>query len=197
MWKALYFSDDEMSYPLDTYSGFFTLTIDAHASMFFIRAFTLVDNQSSGATFYRLLNLARRNPDLVPDVNITAQVRRFKRLESARKRIKLFRDKRAAHWDRNAMVINLTVEDAEGVLHELHGIMNEFRIAHTGSGVHHELWQPSNVTDLVRTLAEHHQIISTVNMIAWTAAKDPSDPDLSRVRTEHVIKLQQVLKSTS
>ena len=120
---------------INQYIGFFQPTRKAHLDRFIIKVSNLVSNEPRSPSFHRIFRMLDNNPALAPGVDVQSLRKRLMQHKEVLKRIKKYRDKRAAHWDTQEQVQRKPVlfGDSKRMLEELQDIFNEISGAHSGN----------------------------------------------------------------
>ena len=84
---------------INRYKGFFQPTRSAHLDSLSVRVSDILSNKATAPSFYRILNMIGRNPNLAPDIDVHEIKKRLRKHKKTSEAIKDYRDKRVAHWD--------------------------------------------------------------------------------------------------
>ncbi len=122
---------------INAYRGFFIPARKAHLDEFFIKVSNVVSNDHRAPSLYRLLDMVDRMPSLAPGLNLPSLRDRLKKQKGLLRRIKRYRNKRAAHWDTDLSKPTEPVQlgESKEMLKELQDMFNEISSAHTGGQV--------------------------------------------------------------
>lgn len=98
IWEQLWPTEENV-HIINVYRGFFQPTRIAHLDRFFIKASNVMSNDPTSPSFYRVLNMIRKDVNLAPGIELRALRNRLKKQKNLIERIRQYRNKRAAHWD--------------------------------------------------------------------------------------------------
>ncbi len=117
---------------LNKYRGFFTPTIYAHRDLLFIKLCNVMDKKGRAPGLYRILKMVDEHKDVGAGVDIPALCSRLEKHEDILRRIKNFRDTRAAHWDTEVAesIKEIRFDEISSLLKEIEAIFNEIHRAH-------------------------------------------------------------------
>lgn len=133
IWEKLWPTGENVGV-INSYKGFFIPTRNAHLDRFFIRVSNAVDADPRSPSFYRVLRMLTTKGDLAPRIDVRSLRNRLKKLKDLLRRIKQYRNKRAAHWDTDAIGLDAVhVGESRSLLDELESIYNEINSAHNGT----------------------------------------------------------------
>ena len=96
----------------------------------------ILSNKPNAPSFYRILNMIGKNPNLAPDIDVREVKRRLRKHKKTMAAIKDYRDKRVDHWDtsvENEEVNKPLLLGTKRLLEELKEISNEIRSSHSSS----------------------------------------------------------------
>jgi len=129
IWEQLWPTEKKVDV-INSYIGFFQPTRAAHLDRFFIKISNVVDNHRNSPSIYRLLNMVGSYMDLAPGIDMHSIHDRLKKQKDLLRRIRQYRNKRAAHWDMAAKPDPVFVGESRQLLMELASIFNEIHGAH-------------------------------------------------------------------
>ncbi len=132
IWEQLWPTEENVDI-INAYRGFFLPTRDANLDLFFITISNVVSNDPRAPSLYRLLSMIDNYPGLAPNIiDIQLLRNRLKAQKNLLKRIKGFRNKRAAHWgtEVSEQIGPVRFGESREVLKELQNIFNEISYAH-------------------------------------------------------------------
>ena len=98
IWEQL-FPTEKVIDIINRYIGFFQPTREAHLDGLIIKVSEILSTKPNAASFYRILNMIGRNPDLAPHINVHEIRKRLRNHKKVVEAIKDYRNKRVAHWD--------------------------------------------------------------------------------------------------
>ena len=98
IWEQL-FPTEKVIDIINRYIGFFQPTREAHLDGLIIKVSEILSDRHNAASFYHILNMIGRNPNLAPDINVHEIRKRLRNHKEVVKAIKDYRNKRVAHWD--------------------------------------------------------------------------------------------------
>ena len=130
IWETLYYRTEAEAKALNAYRGFFMPTIDAHVTRFYIKISNVVDSGVEAPSFRRLFRSIKRDSTLAPGLDIATLRRRLGKHSGLLKKIAVFRNKRAAHWDTESEAKPAPREPTRDLLKDLQDIWNEVSKAH-------------------------------------------------------------------
>jgi len=135
IWEQLWPTEDNMKI-INAYRGFFLPTRSAHLDQFFIKVSNVVDSDPRAPSFYRLLKAISNAPNLSPGVDVQLMRAQLRREKDLLKRMKVYRNKRAAHWDTEVSepLDPVFLGEVKQLLIELEKMFNKINISHTGGG---------------------------------------------------------------
>ena len=193
IWEALYFRSEDVAAVLDMYKGFFVPTIDAHVTVFFIKALNVVDSDKRAPSFHRVFRMIERDSTLAPGLSLEALLHRLEKQQDTLDRLKSVRNKRAAHWDTKSEPDTVLVEESRTLLQELQSIFNDIHNAHAGSMWRFKLLDDHHTGDVVLALKEYLDILPNTTKIVWTATQDGSNRANSIVASDLIDQLRKAL----
>ena len=133
IWEKLWPTEENVDV-INSYKGFFLPTRNAHLDRFFIKLSNTVDADPRSPSFYRVLKMLATKADLAPTIDVRSLRNRLKKLKDLLRRINQYRNKRAAHWDTDAIELDsVHVGESRSLLEELESIYNEINSAHNGN----------------------------------------------------------------
>ncbi|MBN2187385.1 MAG: hypothetical protein JW732_08075 [Dehalococcoidia bacterium] len=139
---------------INQYRGFFQPTREAHLDRFFIEVSNVAGNDPRSPSFYRVFRMLDNSPALASGVDVRSLRERLKPHKEVLKRIKKYRDKRAAHWDtkEQAQRKPVLLGDSKRMLEELQDIFNEISGAHSGGVWSFKYVEQSDTSGLLNVL---------------------------------------------
>lgn len=189
-WVQL-FSTAQVVDVINQYIGFFQPTREAHLDRFIIKVSNLVSNEPRSPSFHRIFRMLDNNPALAPGVDVQSLRKRLMQHKEVLKRIKKYRDKRAAHWDTQEQVQRKPVlfGDSKRMLEELQDIFNEISGAHSGNLWSFKYSQQSDTSSLLNVLKLWRQL----NLVTLAReVKMGKIEELSREETNWMVKKQEL-----
>jgi len=120
---------------INQYIGFFQPTREAHLDRFIIKVSNVISNDARSPSFHRIFKMLDNNPALASGVDVQSLRKRLEQHKKVLRRIKRYRNKRAAHWDTKEQAQRKPVlfGDSKRMLEELQDIFNEISGAHSGN----------------------------------------------------------------
>lgn len=100
-----------------------------------IKVSDILSTKANAPSFYRILNMIGRNPNLAPDINVREMKKRLRKHKEALGAIEDYRDKRVAHWDTSVEKLDKPVlfGRTKRMLNELEAIFNEISASHSNN----------------------------------------------------------------
>ena len=153
IWEQLWPTEEAVGV-INQYKGFFQPTREAHLDRFFIKVLNVVSNDARSPSFHRIFKMLDNNPALASGVDVRSLRKRLKQHKDVLRRIKDYRDTRAAHWDTQLVAEPKPVlfGDSKRMLEELQNIFNKISGAHSGNVWSFKYSQQSNATGLLNAL---------------------------------------------
>jgi hypothetical protein len=153
IWEQLWPTKEAVSV-INQYRGFFLPTRDAHLDRFFIKVCNVLSNKPNSPSFYRILGILSKNPQLAPTANARELINRIKRHKSVLRGIEQYRNTRAAHWDIDIQKQRKPVlfGDCKRMLEELQSVFNQISRAHSQNVWSFKPLEHSNTKSLLNTL---------------------------------------------
>ena len=150
IWEQIWPTEQNVEV-INSYKGFFLPTRDAHLDRFFIKTSNVVDNHKNSPSIYRLLNMVGSCIDLAPGIDMHSIRGRLNKQKDLLRRIRQYRNRRAAHWDMVSKPDPVFVGESRQLLIELESIFNEIHAAHNKN-----VWsfKPQQYHDTERLLDE-------------------------------------------
>lgn len=98
IWEQL-FPTEKVVHIINRYIGFFQPTREAHLDGLIIKVSEILSSRHSAASFYRVLDMIGKNPNLAPSINVHEIKKRLRNHRKVVEAIKDYRNRRVAHWD--------------------------------------------------------------------------------------------------
>jgi hypothetical protein len=144
IWEQL-FPTDKVVDIINRYIGFFQPTREAHLDGLIIKISEILSNGGNAASFYRILNMIGRNPNLAPSINVHEIRKCLRNHKKVVEAIKDYRNKRVAHWDTTGVKERVVPEyagikrlgkpvffgETKEMLAELQAIYNKISTSHS------------------------------------------------------------------
>jgi hypothetical protein len=162
IWEQLWPTKESVDV-INQYRGFFLPTRNAHLDRFFIKVCNVLSNNPKSPSFYRVLSLLGKNPNLASGTSARTIKHRLKKHKEVLKGIEQYRNTRAAHWDTQEQAQRKPVlfGDSKRMLKELQDIFNEISGAHSRKEWSFKPIEHGNTTSLLDTLKRWRQQTSS------------------------------------
>lgn len=180
---------------LNAFKGFFKPVMGALQDRFIIHISNTLDaKQKKAPSFYRLLKMLMENMELAPGLDVEALRTRIEEQKPIERKIRVLRNKGAAHWEIGAKLPNVLISDVGGLLQELEACYNEiFSSAHPKEYYAFGILEIKDTENLVQSLKRYHSIVSPATFVAWGALPDKRDPSQYVISADLVDKLREEL----
>ena len=167
IWEQLFPSEKVIDI-INRYIGFFQPTREAHLDGLIIKVSEILNTRHDAASFYRILNMIGRNPNLAPDINVHEIRKRLRNHKKVTEAIKNYRNKRVAHWDTTSVKERVVPEyagikrlgkpmffgETKEMLAELQAIYNKISASHSSEVWSFKYSQQSDTIVLLEALRE-------------------------------------------
>jgi hypothetical protein len=153
IWEKLWPTEEVVDI-INRYKGFFRPTIDAHLDRLIIKVNDILSNKSTAPSFYRILNMIGRNPNIAPDIDVHDIKRRLKKHKKTSEAIEDYRNKRVAHWDTSIEKLDKPVflGNTRRMLKDLEAIFNRISSSHSGKPWAFRYVEQADTTSLLDAL---------------------------------------------
>jgi len=176
---------------INQYIGFFQPTREAHLDRFIIKVSNVISNDARSPSFHRIFKMLDNNPALASGVDVQSLRKRLEQHKKVLRRIKRYRNKRAAHWDTKEQAQRKPVlfGDSKRMLEELQDIFNEISGANSGNLWSFKYSQQSDTSSLLNVLKLWRQL----NLVTLAReVKMGKIEELSREETNWMVKKQEL-----
>lgn len=152
IWEQLW-PTEQIVDVINQYKGFFLPTRNAHLDLFFIKVCNVLSNDPKSPSFYRILSMLSKNPNLASTTSARELKNRLKKHNRVLKAIEQHRNTRAAHWDiRKQSRKPVLFGDSKQMLKELQDIFNEISRAHSRNEWSFRISEHGNTASLLNVL---------------------------------------------
>jgi hypothetical protein len=164
IWEQLWPTEEVVDI-INRYKGFFQPTWVAHLDRLVISVTNILSHEPKAPSFYRILNMISRNPDLAPEIDVSKLKRNLKKHRPAIEAITDFRNKRVAHWDTSIEKLDKPplFGATKRMLEALKATYNEISRAHSQRRLEFRYSQQGDTVSLLEVLkqklAEDRQVI--------------------------------------
>lgn len=189
------FPTEEVVGLINQYKGFFMPARAAFLDRCFIKIANVTDKKGKKApSLYRLLDRVEENPSLSTHLNVEHLRKRMDDNHEVEKKVRRYRDKRAAHREERASLQPVHIGEVRGLLQDTESVFNEvYGAIFPGNRQHFELLERPHTKSLLACLGRHDTVIPKAHLVAWTAVKDPSDSGKYQVEASFIEGLRDAV----
>ena len=170
---------------VDSYSGFFEPTIQAHINQIFV-LITVVTEKRGGPneSLNNLLEEMDRHPELAPDLQTPDLRQKLEGVKEVVGRIHRRRHNSIAHLNIKAENRTVFLDEVYSLLQTLKDILDEIYCAHTGKIWNFSAWHTRDARRLVEELWEYRILEPIADRIFQSATQDKVDPSRYYIPSE-------------
>jgi len=181
---------------LNAYIGFFYPTIDALRDRFLIKIANVMDAKRWRApSFFRVISMIKQDQTLVPGLNLDTLKERIDNQKKVTGKVLQLRHKMAAHWELEANIPSVSVEEIRSLLEDLEKTYNDIhRSLHPSETQSFRVLEVSDARHLVNSLKQYLAMQAPAGLAVWTAVQDQQAPGMYLVPGAHLEKLKQALE---
>jgi hypothetical protein len=156
IWEQLWPTKQTLD-AINYYKRFFMPTRIAISDQFFIRVYELCSNSPSAPSFYRLLGMVNKYKQLAPNLDGRSIRKQIKKHKNLLKRIEVYRNKRAAHFDTQETEIeHVMLGESRTLLQELEDIFNKVQGEHKNATWEFQLLEHNDTLRLLNQLKKKY-----------------------------------------
>ena len=180
---------------LNAYKGFFIPARSAFLDRCFIKLAIVTDrNHKKAPSLYRAVQQLGKVPGLVTKDDVQDLTSHLDEQRNVEKKVRRFRDKKAAHWEMGANPEPVYIGEVRGLLERLEDIFNDvYGSLFPSETYSFQLVEHGHTDYIIKGLREYHAVIGPAMKVGWTAASDADDPSRFLVPAELMIELMKAV----
>ena len=200
-WKNLSFETqdvDDVEKILNAYKGFFAISRNALLDHCFIKIGNVTDSTHKKAPSF--LNLLRMldHPGTNGNTFNTSDCRgKLKKQREIERKVRRYRDKKAAHSEIGALLEPIHIGEMETLLDNLEAVFHDiYSFRNPGEHFSFTVLEHADTNNMMKALARHWEVVPKAEAVAWMAVKNDSNPDTYLVQSKQMEPLMEAVGRT-
>ena len=197
-WKSLSLKTedvDDIEKILNAYRGFFKISRNALLDHCFIKIGNITEpNLKKAPSFFNVLRILDNLGINGSTFDISGCREKLKKHRAIERKVRNYRDKKAAHSEIGAILEPIHIGEMETLLDNLEAVFHDiYGFKNPGEQFSFTVLEHADTDNMITALARHSEVVPQAEGIAWMAVKNESDPDTYLVESQRMEKLMDTV----
>ncbi|NQW22911.1 MAG: hypothetical protein HQ475_05640 [SAR202 cluster bacterium] len=194
-WLDLWPESEDIVTMLNAYKGFFAISRAALIDHCFIKIGNVTDSKHKKApSFYNLFQMLENPNPNADGFDIEGCRQKLKAQREVERKVRRYRDKKAAHSEINATPEPVHIEEMRTLLDNLEMVFHDiYSFANPGERFSFKILENADTSHLMKALRTHWDVVPKAEVVAWVALKNGSDPDTYLIPSKEIEQLMDVV----